>query len=526
VLRNGVVNKAFAVSLGAVVVSGVWAVPPAAGAAAIAWAPCPADDPVLGGRLKGLECGRLTVPLNYARPTGRKITLALTRARHTGRRYQGVVLLNRGGPGAQGRDMPSVFSQALPKAVADSYDWIGMDPRGVGASTPALVCDPAYQDPGHPRPEVVPTTYADETAWRQRAGAYAEDCRKKYGRVLRHMGTDAWVRDLEEIRLALGRRRINFFGYSYGSYLGAAYATKYPDRVRRMVLDSVVRPSGVWYEANLDQNVAFEKRIQAYFRWIARHHRVYGLGARRRQVERAYYQARAAAKAKPINDRIGAVEFDEIFLSDGYTNYFWPGHARALADYVLRGDGARIAREWSPPDFLGRNNYTVYSAVQCRDAAWPRDWTTWHRDNWRLHNAGYRFMTWSNAWYNAPCAFWPVAGGPPPAIGGTAALAPILLVQATEDAATPYQGAVETHRLFPSSRLLVQRGGGNHGVTFDGDKCVDGAVAAYFGNGAVAPAQEGADAFCTAPPPPKPTAGTTARTARPLPVNTIPRRTP
>jgi pimeloyl-ACP methyl ester carboxylesterase len=245
----------------------------AAGLAKIAWRPCPKKDPVEGAALRGLQCATLRVPLDYGNPRGRKITLALARAKHTARRSQGVVLLNRGGPGAHGRDLAALFSQALPKDVASQYDWIGVDARGVGASKPALVCDTTYQNPGRARPDVVPANAAEERAWLARVQAYTADCRRKYGSVLPHMGTRNWVRDMEAIRIALKQRRINYFGYSYGTYLGAAYATAYPDRVRRMVLDSVVRPSGVWYRNNLDQNVAFEKRIQSFFAWVAEHHR-------------------------------------------------------------------------------------------------------------------------------------------------------------------------------------------------------------------------------------------------------------
>lgn len=106
----------------------------------------------------------LSVPLDHARPRGEHITLALTRARHTARTYKGVVLLNRGGPGAHGRDLSGFFSRRLPKQVAASYDWIGFDPRGVGASKPALICDPGYQNPGRARPDTIPANAAEERA--------------------------------------------------------------------------------------------------------------------------------------------------------------------------------------------------------------------------------------------------------------------------------------------------------------------------------------------------------------------------
>ncbi|WP_308166499.1 alpha/beta hydrolase [Actinomadura sp. NEAU-AAG7] len=479
---------------------------PAPRPAGLAWASCPAKDPVEKGRLKGLQCATLGVPLDHGRPDGPQITLALTRARHTGAASRGAILLNRGGPGAHGRDLAAVFGAGLPKQVARSYDWIGFDPRGVGASRPALVCDERYQDPGHPRADPVPADEREERAWTGRARAYADDCARKYRDLLPHMGTADAARDIDAIRQALGERRIGFFGYSYGSYLGAVYATMFPQRVGPMVLDSVVRPSGVWYQDNLDQNVAFEKRIKTYFGWIARHHEVYRLGGTAARVAAAYARVRAAVRAKPIEGRVGASELDDTFLADGYGDYSWAAHAAALSAYAVRHDPAPLRKAWQPPSPLDQNNYAVYNAVQCRDAAWPRDWSRWHADSERLYREGYRFETWGNTWYNAPCAFWTVPGGPPPAVRGTAALPPILLVQGTEDAATPYPGALETHRRFPTSRLVAQVGGGNHGVSLTGDKCVDRAVITYLDGGGVPADRPGPDVECPAGPPPEPTA--------------------
>ncbi|WUH96857.1 alpha/beta hydrolase [Spirillospora sp. NBC_00431] len=480
---------------------------PAPRPAGLAWKTCPADDPVEGTRLKGLQCASVRVPLDHSRPRGEQITLELTRARHTASRSQGVVLLNRGGPGAHGRDMPALFKSALPEKVAASYDWIGFDPRGVGASKPSLICDPSYQNPGRARPDTIPANAREERVWTARAKSYADDCAKKYRRILPHMGTAGWARDMDEIRKALGQEKLNYFGYSYGSYLGAVYATMFPGRVRRMVLDSLVRPSGVWYGNNLDQNVAFEKRIRAYFSWIARHHKTYRLGTSARQVSAAYAKVRAAVKAKPLGGKVGPSELDDVFLADGYADHSWAAHARALSAYVVRRDAGPLRKAWQPPGRLDQNNYTVYNAVQCRDASWPRDWSRWHADSDRLYREGYRFETWSNTWYNAPCAFWGVKGGPAPRVRGSASLPPILLVQAGEDAATPYEGALETHRRLPTSRLLVQVGGHNHGVAMSGDRCVDRAVAAYLGAGRVPASRIGPDAECEAAPEPEPAKG-------------------
>ena len=187
---------------------------PAPRPAGLSWKPCPSEDPVEGPRLKGLQCAAVRVPLDHDRPDGEQITLELTRARHTAPESQGVVLLNRGGPGAHGRDLPTVIKDAVPAKVAASYDWIGFDPRGVGASEPSLVCDPSYQDPGRARPDTVPANADEERAWTAKAKAYADDCAERYPAILPHMGTADGARDMEVIRRALGQEKINYFGYS------------------------------------------------------------------------------------------------------------------------------------------------------------------------------------------------------------------------------------------------------------------------------------------------------------------------
>ena len=157
-------------------------------------------------------------------------------------------------------------------------------------------------------------------------------------------------------------------------------------------------------------------------------------------------------------------------------------------------------------DAAAENNYAVYLAVQCRDAEWPRDWGRWQADTAKV-NAKAPFMAWPNAWYNAPCVFWPQKGGTPVHVGATH-LPPILMVQSRHDAATPYAGAVRVRGRFPSARLVVE-GGGNHGVSLGGNACVDRYLAAYLRDGYVPGGAEQRtgrrpDAVCPAGPEPRP----------------------
>ncbi len=491
----------------AVVAGSVTAVPadaspsrPAAAvrAPAVSWRKCgTTDHPTL-------QCGSLKVPLDHRHPSGRQITLALSRVPHTAKTYQGPLLVNPGGPGGSGLSLASFVASSLPKAVAAQYDVIGFDPRGVGASEPAMTCVPDYFKPV--RPDSVPGTPALEKANLARVRSYAAACGRKYANLLPHIDTVDAATDMDWIRRALGAQRINYFGYSYGTYLGAVYAKLFPERVRRLVLDSIVDPTGVWYDDNLRQDYAFNDRHRALMAWIAKYDATYRLGTDPAVVEAKWYRMRAALARHPADGRVGASELEDTFMPGGYFNGYWPALARAFAAYVNEGKTGPLVQAYADHgavDAAGANGYGVYTSVQCRDTAWPRDWTRWRADNWAVYGKA-PFMAWNNAWYNAPCAFWPAAPRRPVDIAN-AELPPVLLFQATDDAATPYEGGVRVHHLLAGSRLVVERGGGNHGITLSGNGCLDGYLTRYLTDGTVPRGRAGAaDAECERLPDPKP----------------------
>lgn len=487
----------------AMVAGSVTAVPARAAATApeprLDWKKCGTAD------YPALQCASLKVPLDTARPSGRQITLALSRVPHTARTFQGPLLVNPGGPGGSGLKLAGYVASALPKAVAAQYDVIGFDPRGVGRSTPALNCSAGHFAPV--RPDTVPATPALERANLERARSFAAACGRKYADVLPYMDTVDAVRDMDAVRRALGAPRISYFGYSYGTYLGAVYAKLYPERVRRLVLDSIVDPAGVWYEDNIGQDHAFDARHRALMAWIARHDATYRLGKDPAKVEAKWYAMRAALARKPAGGKVGAAELEDAFIPGGYYNGYWPHLAAAFAAYANEGRTGPLVKayqDYGAVDGAGENGYSVYTAVQCRDASWPRDWNRWRTQTREVY-AKAPFMAWNNAWYNAPCAYWPVEARRPERINTTGQVPPALLFQATDDAATPYQGAVTVHRRLERSSLVVESGGGNHGITLSGNACLDRHLAAYLADGTVPRGSHGdADAVCAALPDPKP----------------------
>ncbi|MFD8825330.1 alpha/beta hydrolase [Streptomyces sp. NPDC059605] len=480
------------------------AAPP--GAAGLTWTDCGTES------YPRLQCSSVSTPLDHDDPSGRRITLALSRIPHTAKTFQGPLLVNPGGPGGSGLSMAGFVASSLPESLAAQYDVIGFDPRGVGRSRPALDCVPKYFDPV--RPVSTPDAPGIERANRNRARAFAEACGRKYPDLLPYMDTVSAAKDLDVIRRALGSRQLNYFGYSYGTYLGAVYGKLHPDRVRRMVLDSNVDPDGVWYDDNIAQNHAFDARHKAFAAWVAKHDATYRLGTDPAEVERAWYAMRDAVRARPAGGKVGASELEDTFLPGGYYNGYWPRLADAFARYVHDHDQDALVKAYErfgALDAEGDNGYSVYSAVQCRDARWPRPWNTWRNDGWRVHSKS-PFFTWNNTWYNAPCADWPVEPLNPVRVSNRA-LPPVLLFQATDDAATPYEGGITLHRRLHGSSLVVEQGGGNHGITLSGNDCLDEHLVAYLADGTV-PRGRGsradADAICAASPEPRPLTGEAA----------------
>ena len=433
-----------------------------------------------GSYLRLLDCADLQVPLDYTNPTGTMITVALDRARHTGnaKEYQGVLLVNPGGPGGSGRNYGADVAAALPAKLRRAYDVIGFDPRGVGGSRPALSCMPGYFKPV--RPDYVPGN--NVKVWLERSKAYAEACGRKYGPVLDHMKTTDVVSDMDAIRAALGAKKINFYGGSYGTYLGAVYATVYPTRVRRMVLDSNVRPSGTWYGANLDQDTAFNASVKSFFGWIARYDSIYHLGRTEAAVERAYYALRAKLAKSPAAGVVGADELDDTIQIGGYLAPAWPMLAKAWSDYTVKKDAGSLLDRYRAWGAGKEKEFAVYNAVQCTDAQWPKDWQVWKADAQRI-DAKAPYLVWGNTWFNAPCLYWPAKPGTPVAITSRKGLPPVLLLQATLDAATPYQGGVEMHGLLEGSRLVIEDGGRTHVIALRGNRCIDRIFEDYLATG-------------------------------------------
>ena len=336
-----------------------------------------------------------------------------------------------------------------------------------------------------------------EFCWLLKSAKYAIDCARNGGLLLGHLKTTDTVADMDAYVSRSARTQINFYGFSYGTYLGQVYATLHPDLVRRMVLDSNVDPRTVWYQANLDQDPAFEITVQKFFDWVAEHNDVYGLGATGDEVKAKYYDALASLTANP-QGQLGASEWADAFLGAGYVQFLWPDTADAFVAFVKNGDPGPATDLYLGQDTPGDDNgYAMYLATECTDAHWPRSWLTWHVDNTRVR---------------ARCAL--------PHVGQRLVQRSLrLLVRrvgaARERRRIDHTGDPAPRRdtrrgdsvpweprsapALPASSLIATVGGVNHANSlFGGVACVDDAVAAYLTDGTLPPRVAGntADAEC------------------------------
>lgn len=207
------------------------------GTRAIDWSSC-ADAPI-----DGLECATYTVPLDYRQPDGPTVDLALRRMKAQGGAATGILFFNPGGPGGTASVQFPEWYDAFPEAVRRSFDIISWDPRGMGESTQAQCFDNGDEeaavlgDLG-----AFPVIFDEQETWRARYATFAKACADKAAGTLAHLSTADTARDLEQLRLASGGAPLNYWGVSYGTFLGATYANLFPDAIRTLVLDGNLSP--------------------------------------------------------------------------------------------------------------------------------------------------------------------------------------------------------------------------------------------------------------------------------------------
>lgn len=438
----------------------------------------------------GFDCVTVTAPLDWSDPSVGDIDLSVIRHRADDGTPLGSLLTNPGGPGASG---VALVRDSLDFAAGDlrrDYDVIGFDPRGVGASTAVRCFDAADMDAY--LFDVLPDprgTDAWTAARNARSADFARACDQNSGGILPYITTENAARDMDLIRGVLGDPKLNYLGYSYGTFLGATYANLFPERVGRMVLDGAIDPSLSSIDVGTEQGIGFESALRAYmasclagsdcpFRGTV-DDAMADLGTLLASVDRAPLRN---ADGRMLN----ADALMTAIITALYSQASWPALTSALSD-VLSGDPSyafSLADQYYARDADGQytdNSTEAFMAYNCMD--YPR--TTPAEEAASEARLKQEAPTIAPYWIGPdPCDEWlyPPSGTRAPISAKGAA--PILVIGTTNDPATPYAWAVALAGQLSSGVLITRVGEGHTGYN-KGNACVDNAVVAYFVDGTV-----------------------------------------
>ncbi|MFF7456563.1 alpha/beta hydrolase [Kitasatospora sp. NPDC008115] len=441
------------------------------------WERCDADGPAR------FECAKVTVPLDYADPAGRTIDIAISRIRAgSAKQRHGALLMNPGGPGVSGLGLPVEIQPLLSAGVRDRFDLVGFDPRGVGRSAPigcGLTADERV--PYHPYKA---ETFATDVA---RARSVADKCWAKAGDTLPHITTRNTARDMDVVRAALGERKISYFGYSYGTYLGAVYTQMFPRRADRFVLDSALDPALAWRGTLRAAAPGAELAFTRWTEWAAARDAVYGLGATAAKVRKAFWDLVAHADRTPVPTEGGALSGDDIRLR--YADFVrveavtpWIAALKAAADGGPAGPAAFDAGAVRAADAIDAadNQAAMTWAVFCGDTRdWPRDPEQYRRDAVRDRA---RYPMAGDLGANVqPCAFWKRPAAEPATVVDNDADA--LIVQNQWDPQATLVMARGMRRALHGARMVTVAGGEGHGVVVAGPSCASADVDRYLTTG-------------------------------------------
>ncbi|MFK3731051.1 alpha/beta hydrolase [Streptomyces sp. NPDC088090] len=429
------------------------------------------------------RCATVKVPRDHAKPDGATLPVALIRKEATDRKRRiGSLLFNFGGPGASGVDtLPQLSGEYA--SLGRRYDLVGFDPRGVGRSSGVVCRDDAEQAAAEARIDTTPDTPAEEAAYLEDAADFGAGCARRSGAVIPYTTTSATARDMDLVRQVLGDEKLHYFGISYGTQLGGAYAHLFPGRVGRLVLDAVVDPTADTAGHARHQTVGFQRALDNYLRSTGQEP-----GAGSARIARLLARLDAAPLA--VGDR----RLTEGLATTGiavtlYAESGWPLLTQALAA-AEGGDGGpllRLADAYNDRDERGRYATRSHSqrAISCADsnerptAAEAKALLPEFR---RLSPVFGAFLAWDTAGW---CAGWPVEGEARTPAASAPGAAPVLVVGTTGDPATPYEGAERMAReLGEGVGILVTNKGEGHGA-YGTSACVTRTVDAYLLDGKV-----------------------------------------
>ncbi|KAJ3306288.1 hypothetical protein HDV03_000210 [Kappamyces sp. JEL0829] len=439
-----------------------------------------------------LECASLMVPLDHDDPKSAKISIALNRKRASNGTSKGFLLLNPGGPGGSGKTLVSRGGGLISEILEGKLDLIGFDPRGIGESQ-AITCAKDSAKAGALASQFqFSNAFLGISSLDIRVGALAQtfsrECLFHSGKLLKHVSTYYVVKDMELIRQALGMKKMRYWGFSYGSYLGNSYANMYPEMAERIVIDGVVDPrefSGTSIDFMRGFYSFYREALEEFGAACDRAHEHCPLSGK--AFERIVQIAEKLVEAplqlmEEVN--VPTVLTSEMFLSSLlgmlYIPNTWPQFAKAIAE-VETGNAAGLLRLVAPQLFETEEQcgqspigsmLESNQAIACADespetqmsleewASGEKNITVFVSDKLPRFGGAVGFL---------PCRTWPRDpswkryAGP----WNNKFDTPVLVVGTRYDPVTPFRSAVNTHALMNQGHseenavLLINNGHGH-----------------------------------------------------------------
>nr|WP_055506104.1 alpha/beta hydrolase [Nonomuraea pusilla] len=461
----------------------------------IAWGPCTditrANGEKPASQDPAVRCAKLPVPLDYAKPDGEKIDIALIKisAAEPGDRV-GSLVFNFGGPGASGVDTLDQAAKAL-ASLRTSYDLISFDPRGVERSA-GVRCGSGPELDRFMAMNTLPQGAKTRSETDEANKQFAKLCERDSGDILPYVGTVNAARDMDRIRAAVGDPKLNYFGMSYGTQLGAVYATLFPKKVGRMVLDAPLYPEVSFRQRTIAQTRGFQQTYESFLKNCVKESCEFGkdFATADANVEKLMRQL----AAKPL--RVGNRELTQGLASTGvaaalYSQLSWPFLETALAE-AMKGRGDALL--YLSDNYTGRRSdgtyntqMTSFPAITCVDTAERPSEAELRATEAAALKISPLFGSEGSG---GLCRVWPAKGSNQAKHVNATGSAPILVVGGRHDPATPYQWAPKMTAALRTATLLTYEGVG-HGAYLSGNKCVAGAVDGYLLEGRMP--QKGAD---------------------------------
>ncbi|MBB0245760.1 alpha/beta fold hydrolase [Streptomyces alkaliphilus] len=452
--------------------------------------------------VSGYQCATLNAPLDHdAVDPAEDVQLAVSRIRAVGPAEErlGALLVNPGGPGSSAVDfLQNHAGTGFPAEVRARYDIVAVDPRGTGGSEPVECLDDAAMD-AFTLVDRTPDDDAEIDALTNALIDFAESCRERSGRLLEHISTTEAARDLDLVRAVLGEERLNYYGASYGTHLGAVYADLFPHRSGRLVLDAGVDPRLDTLTTDLMQAAGFEAALHEFVIDCVGHEDcpILSIDDIADLLDALDAEPLPTGEDRPLTESLATTAIARAL----YSETVWPRLREALTPAVavaldieeLRtedfDEGAsatpgapllRLADEYHRRDAVGAYGTVnfAFPAIGCLDR--PADLTTPEDVLAALDTFEEMAPTFGRdfAWSSLLCGVWPVEATGEPGPVRAAGADPILVIGTTRDPATPYAWSESLADQLESAVLLTLDGDG-HGA-YGTDGCVDAAVNAHL----------------------------------------------